>query len=88
MRREQAQILRLLFMCAAWAVGQMLVFGIPLGPGGGLGFDLIIPAGLAIGVYVVTDDLGRSSYRRDLRGREVKYWRGRPVDDDRPDRLN
>jgi hypothetical protein len=87
-RREQAQIVRLLLICVAWAVGQMLVLGIPLsGPSDVLGFDVIIPAGLAIGMYVVTDDLGRPGFGGG-RGGGGKYWRGRPVDDERRDRLN
>jgi hypothetical protein len=82
-RREPAQVLRLLFVCAAWAIGQTLTLGLAI-----QGFDLIIPAALAIGVYVVTDDLGRPGYGGSLRGRDVKYWRGRPVDDEPRDRLN
>ena len=83
-RREQAQIIRLLLMCVAWTVGQMLTFGLSI-----QGFDVLIPAGLAIGVYVVTDDLGRPTFGgRGGGGRGVKYWRGRPIDDDRRDRWN
>ena len=82
MRREQAQIVRLLLMCTAWAIGQMLTYGLSI-----QGFDLVIPAGLAIGVYVVTDDLGRPTFG-GRGGGGAKYWRGRPVDDSRRDRLN
>jgi hypothetical protein len=80
MRREQAQILRLLLMCVAWSIGQMLTIGIAM-----QGFDLVIPAALAVGVYVVTDDLGRGGLGG---GGNVKYWRGRRLDDDRRDRWN
>lgn len=73
MRPEQAQLIRLLLMCAAWAIGQSLTRGL------GVSFvDTVIPAVLAIGVYAVTDGLGRPSLRRG----DAKYWRGRRVDDD------
>lgn len=80
MTREQAQLLRLLLVCVGWAVGQTLTYGLSI-----QGFDVIVPAGLAVAVYAVTDDLGRSGPRRDG---AVKYWRGRPVDDERRDRWN
>ncbi len=75
MTREQAQIVRLLLMCAAWALGQTLTIGL-----GASYVDLVIPAALAIGVYVLTDDLGRGGYGGG--GGNAKYWRGRRVDDD------
>ena len=74
MTRQQAQILRLLLMCAAWAFGQTLLVGLA----GGSGLDLIVPALLAIGVYAITEDLGRPRFD----GGNVKYWRGRRLDDD------
>jgi len=79
--RPQAQIVRLLLMCAAWAVGQVLTFGLSV-----QGLDLVVPAALAIGVYVVTDDLGRPRFDRG----NARYWRGRRIDEDPPkrDRLN
>jgi hypothetical protein len=78
--REQAQLVRLLLICAAWAIGQVLTFGLSF-----QGVDFIVPAALAIGVYVITEDLGRPRSRGN-----VRYWRGRPIDDDPPkrDRLN
>ena len=81
-RREQAQIVRLLLICTAWTIGQMLTYGLSI-----QGFDVIIPAGLAVGVYVATDDLGRPTFG-GRGGGSGKYWRGRPVDDSRRDRLN
>jgi hypothetical protein len=75
--RPQAQIVRLLLMCAAWSVGQLLTFGLSV-----QGLDLVVPAALAIGVYVVTDDLGRPR----LDGGNARYWRGRRIDDDPPKR--
>ena len=74
--RQQAQLVRLLLMCAAWAGGQVLTFGLSV-----QGLDLVIPAALAIGVYVVTDHLGRPGIDKDAR-----YWRGRRIDDDPPKR--
>lgn len=81
MTREQAQLVRLLLMCAAWAVGQMLTIGVPIELAG-----VIVPAALAIGVYAVTDDLGRARIGRG----DAKYWRGRRIDadDDRRGRWN
>jgi len=71
--RGQAAILRFFLICAAWAIGQTLTWGVegPLG--------VVIPAALAIGVLVVTADLGRP---RAGGGGDLKYWRGRRVDDD------
>lgn len=80
MTREQAQIVRLLLVCVAWALGQMLTIGLSVS-----GSDLIIPAVLASGVYIVTGDLGRPR----LGGADGKYWRGRRIDridQDRPRR--
>ncbi len=77
MTGQQAQIVRLLLVCVAWALGQMLTIGLSV-PGS----DLIIPAVLAAGVYIVTDDLGRPG----ARGGEGKYWRGRRID--RIDRID
>lgn len=73
MRREQAQLVRLLLMSLAWALGQTLTTGIAAGL-----VDTVVPAALAIGVYVVTDDLGRGR----MGGGAPKYWRGRRIDDD------
>jgi hypothetical protein len=73
MTRVQAAILRLVLICAAWAIGQTLTWGLAIGPIG-----VVIPAVLAIGALVVTQDLGRP---RPASG-DLKYWRGRRVDDD------
>jgi hypothetical protein len=79
MTRAQAAILRFVLVCVAWAVGQTLTWGVALGPVG-----VVIPAALAIGVLVVTQDLGRPR----ATGGDLKYWRGRRVDDERPERRN
>lgn len=73
MTREQAAIVRFVLICAAWAVGQTLTWGLVIGPLG-----VVIPAALAFGVLVVTADLGRPR----ASGGDLKYWRGRRVDDD------
>jgi hypothetical protein len=72
MTRAQAAIVRFFLICAAWAIGQTLTLGVagPLG--------VVIPAALAIGVLVVTADLGRPRPG----GGDLKYWRGRRIDDD------
>jgi hypothetical protein len=75
--REQAQLVRLLLMCAAWAIGQMLVYEVLTQVGGVPGADLVLPAALAIGAYVLTEDRGRP---RQGRG-NARYWRGRRIDD-------
>ena len=78
MTREQAQILRLILMCLAWAVAATIAVGISFGP-----TDLVIPAILAAGVYAVTDDLGRTRVTGT-----GKYYRGRRIDDDPRGRWN
>jgi hypothetical protein len=80
--RERAQLIRLLLICAAWAAGQVIVYSVFAQGYGVPGADLLVPAALAIGVYVVTEDLGRPRFDRN----NAKYWRGRPIDDDRPRR--
>ena len=77
MTRQQAQLVRLLLMCAAWAAGQVLTFGLAI-----QGVDLVVPAALAIGVYVVTESLSRPRVDRA----DARYWRGRRIGDDPPKR--
>ena len=72
MTRERASLLRLVLVCAAWALGQTVAAGLRLG---GLGF--VLPAALAVATYVLTEELGRP------RGGTERYWRGRRIDDDR-----
>lgn len=82
-RREQAQLLRLLLVCAAWAFGETLTFGLAI-----QGFEVVIPAGLAVGVYAITDNLGRPSIGGRGGGGPAKYWRGQRIDDKPRDRWN
>ena len=81
MTREQGQLVRLLLMCVAWAVGQVLVYAV-LVQYSSVPFDLVVPAALAIGVYVITEDLGRPRFDRG----NARYWRGRRIDDEPPKR--
>lgn len=74
MTRPQSAVLRFVLICAAWAVGQTLTWGLALTTLG-----VLIPAVLALGVLVVTSDLGRP---RAAVGGDLKYWRGRRIDDD------
>ena len=85
MTRQQAQLVRLLLMCAAWALGQVLVYDVLSASTSSYlvqGVDLVVPAALAIGVYVVTEDLGRPRVDRG----DAQYWRGRRIDEDPPKR--
>ncbi len=75
MTRGQAAIVRFVLICVAWAAGQTLTWALALDRIG-----VIIPAALAIGVVVLTADLGRPH----ATGGDLKYWRGRRVDDDEP----
>jgi hypothetical protein len=73
MTRGRTAVLRFLLICAAWAIGQTLTWGLALGTIG-----VVIPAVLALGVLVLTEDLGRPR----TAGGDIKYWRGRRLDDD------
>lgn len=73
MTREQSAILRFVLICGAWAVGRTLTWGLDLESLGA-----VVPAAFALGVLVVTADLGRPRPS----GGDLKYWRGRRLDDD------
>lgn len=82
MTTQQAAILRLMLIAAAWSLGAAAVYGLAAG-----GLGVVVPALFAAAAYLLTAELGhRGPARRD----DVKYWRGRPVDDedDRPRRLH
>ncbi len=74
MTRERAQLVRLLLMCVAWAVGRTLTAGLPIELA-----NTVIPGALAIGAYALTENLGRPG----AGGGEGKYWRGRRIDEGR-----
>ena len=69
--RQRAQLIRLVAICAAWALGEALVWQLAAG-----GLGLVVPALLAAAAYVATRDLFAG-------GGGTTYWRGRPIDRDR-----
>jgi hypothetical protein len=74
---------RLLLICVAAAAGETIAVQLEA-------YDIVMWAGLFCGAiaYVVTQDLDRPRPGGGRRG-EIKYWRGRPIDDDDgPSRLN
>ncbi|MDP9264761.1 MAG: hypothetical protein M3O91_01390 [Chloroflexota bacterium] len=73
MRSDRAALLRLALMCAGWAAGAVATHA--------LGLRVLDPfpsAFAAAGVYAATGQLLAPPRRRD-----VRYWRGRPIDDTR-----
>lgn len=73
---EHPALVRLVLMSAAWAAGSTAALA-----AGQRGSGTLVGFALAALVFWLTRDLGRR--RRRPRGGEVKYWRGRPVGDDR-----
>jgi hypothetical protein len=65
--------LRLLLVCAAFAGGQTAAWAV-----GAFQVGTLVGAVLGAAAFVLTQDLDRP---RTGRG-EIKYWRGRRVDDD------
>jgi hypothetical protein len=74
---------RLLFICAVAAAGETIAYQL-----GWYGERMWVGALLGAGVYILTQDLDRPRPSGGRRG-EIKYWRGRRIDDDDgPSRLN
>ena len=74
---------RLLLICAVAAAGETVAYQLEL-------YNEVMWIGLLAGAatYILTQDLDRPRPRGGRRG-EIKYWRGRQIDDDdRPSRLN
>lgn len=73
---------RLLVICVAWSLGAVLVYVFQART-----LETIVPALFGIAAYILTRDAG---YRPGggEGGGNVKYWRGRPVDDRPPRRWN
>ncbi len=70
--RERDALLRLVIICAAWAVGEVLEFAL------GVVLPLpIVPATFAAAAYMATRDISAGG------GGGETYWRGRPIDRDR-----
>lgn len=74
---------RLLVIGFAWSLGAVLVYAF-----GAYALDTLIPALFAFAAFVFTRDDGYSSRGGGGRGDNVKYWRGRRVDDRPPRRWN
>lgn len=72
---------RLLVICFAWSLGAVLVSAFRA-----YALDTVVPALFALAAFVLTRDDGHSS--RGGGGGNVKYWRGRRVDERRPRRWN
>ncbi|HEV8537068.1 MAG TPA: hypothetical protein VGR87_15290 [Candidatus Limnocylindria bacterium] len=76
MNRTQAAYVRLFLICAAYALGVVVAQQLDASAIG-----MWVGAALGAAAYVFTQDLDRP--RRGGGGRgEIRYWRGRRVDDD------
>ena len=74
---------RLLLICAAAAAGETIAYQLEA-------YGVVMWVGVVFGaaVYIFTQDLDRPRGQGGRRG-EIKYWRGRKIeDDDGPRRLN
>jgi hypothetical protein len=67
---------RLLLICAAAAAGETIAYQLAA-------HGVVMWVGIAFGAaaYILTQDLDRPSGRGGRRG-DIKYWRGRRIDDD------
>jgi hypothetical protein len=75
---------RLLLICAVAAAGETIAYQLEA-------YDVVTWVGLVFGAatYIFTQDLDRPQPRGGGRRGEIKYWRGRKIDDDDgPQRLN
>jgi hypothetical protein len=75
---------RLLVICVAAAAGETIAYQLEA-------YDIVTWFGVFFGAaaYLLTQDLDRPRARPGGRRGEIKYWRGRRVDDDDgPQRLN
>jgi hypothetical protein len=66
--RERGALLRLVIVCAAWALGESIEWQT-----GALGLGVLFPAILAAAAYIGTQGLMSSTI-------PAGYYRGRPVD--------
>lgn len=73
---------RLLVICFAWSLGAVLVYVFQART-----LETVVPALFGIAAYVLTRDQGHRPGGGGG-GRNVKYWRGRRVDEDPPRRLH
>jgi hypothetical protein len=72
----QAAYLRLLLICAAFAAGETAAWAIDA-----TSVASIVGAILGAAAYVLTQDIDRPPRGGGRRG-EIRYWRGRRIDDD------
>ena len=83
MNPTQATYLRLLLICAAVAAGETAAWALDA-----TSIGTVVGAILGAAVFVVTQDIDRPSRGGGRRG-EIRYWRGRRIDDDQgPRRWN
>jgi hypothetical protein len=74
---------RLLLICAAAAVGETIAYVLEA-----YGLMMWVAVLFGAAAYILTQDLDRPRGRGGRRG-EIRYWRGRPIDeDDGPRRWN
>ena len=73
---------RLLVICFAWSLGAVLVSAFRADA-----LDTVVPALFALAAFVLTRDDGYGTGGGGGGG-DVKYWRGRRVDDRQPRRWN
>ena len=79
----QAAYLRLLLICAAFAAGATAAWAVDANSIG-----TVFGAILGVAVFVLTQDIDRPGRGGGRRG-EIRYWRGRSIDDDQgPRRWN
>jgi hypothetical protein len=76
-------IWRLLVICFAWSLGAVLVDVFAA-----RGLEILVPALFAVAAYVLTREDGYRTPGGGGGGGNVKYWRGRRVDDRPPRRWN
>lgn len=75
---------RLLLICCAWSLGAVLTWAFEAP-----NLRMVVPALFAAGAFILTRDEGRGAGRGGGGGSgNVKYWRGRRVDDREPRRRN
>ncbi len=72
--RERVALLRVAVICAAWALGEALVWQL-----GAFGFGVIVPALLAAAAFLATREIDRPRGG----GGDETYWRGQRIDRDR-----
>jgi hypothetical protein len=71
--RARAAMFRVLIICAAWALGEALVWQLHAS-----GLAFVVPALLGAAAFMATRDGGSSGG-----GGDETYWRGRRIDRDR-----